>query len=330
MDKGMPLISVIVPVYNVGLYIKKCLESIEAQTYPNIEIIAVDDASIDEGGRICDVCANGDGRLKVVHFSVNKGPSAARNEGIRIARGEFVSFIDGDDYVEPDLIEKLYRNMKENSANISICGADGIKLPGGPASLFSAREAVWCLAKGIPFNHVPWGKLYEMELVKKHPFDETVFCSEDILFLYHVFQDAERVSYLPDKLYHYVNREGSQVHSGMDERKCTALFVNDILCKDALENYPEMVSDFRYFALDTNIRFAIIEVKIGKKGKESLGYLNRLRENTRCHFSWRAISRCRRKRDMAMILVLYMSGALFLAMADVWYGCRKILGGGED
>ena len=175
MEQEKPMISVIVPVYNVEAWIGRCLDSILAQTYETIEVILINDASSDESGRICDHYAARDGRITVLHFSENRGPSAARNEGIRRACGAFASFIDSDDYVEPCLLEKLYDNLLENGADVSACGADGIKLKGGPPGTFSRSEAVCCLAHGVPFNLVPWGKLYAMELVKKHPFDERYF-----------------------------------------------------------------------------------------------------------------------------------------------------------
>ena len=93
----------IVPVYNVEGYLEDCLESLLAQTYPSFEILLIDDASRDNSGAICDAYAARDSRVQVVHFPENRGPSAARNEGIRQARGAYISFVDADDRVEPDL-----------------------------------------------------------------------------------------------------------------------------------------------------------------------------------------------------------------------------------
>ena len=100
MRQHKTLISIIVPVYNVKPYLEKCLASIAAQTYPNKEVILVDDASTDGGGRLCDEWAAAAEWLQVVHLPQNSGISAARNEGVRRARGEFITFIDSDDYVD--------------------------------------------------------------------------------------------------------------------------------------------------------------------------------------------------------------------------------------
>lgn len=318
MEQEKPMISVIVPVYNVEAWIGRCLDSILAQTYETIEVILINDASSDESGRICDHYAARDGRITVLHFSENRGPSAARNEGIRRACGAFVSFIDSDDYVEPCLLEKLYDNLLENGADVSACGTDGIKLKGGPPGTFSRSEAVCCLAHGVPFNLVPWGKLYAMELVKKHPFDERYFYSEDLLFLYEILKSSNRVSYLPDRLYHYVNREGSQVHSGVSERKCTALLVHDKVCSDASVHFPEALSGFQQIALDTNTRMAMLAVETDMPPEELSGYLKRLCQNTRRHFSWKALMLCQEKKVVAASLLLYSGDTVFHGIADIY------------
>lgn len=324
LERDKPVISVIVPVYNVESCVKLCLDSITAQTYENLEIVIVDDASTDHSGSICDAYALEDKRLLVVHFSVNRGPSAARNEGIKRASGELLSFIDADDYVEPDMLEKLYLNLKENKADISACGADGIKITDGPADSYSRAEAVGCLAKGTPFNLVPWGKLYMVGPVKKHLFDEGIFFSEDLLFLYNVLKDIERVSYIPDKLYHYVCREGSQVHSGVSERKCTALLVYDILCQDARNNFPETVPDFQQQALDVDSRQAMMAVESSKSTRETFAYIKRFSKHIRRHFTWKSWRLCPDKKSRVATLLLYMSPEAFWGTAMVYKQIKRL------
>lgn len=323
MEGEAPKISVVVPVYNVENYIRNCLDAIAAQTYPNLEIIAVDDASTDKSGKICEAYALQEPRLRVVHFSRNRGPSAARNEGIRLADGQFVSFVDADDLVEANLLEKLYDSLLEHQADISVCGADGIKLAGGSAAVYSGREAVCCMAKGVPFNHVPWGKLYRTELVKKCPFDEQIFYSEDLLFLYQVLQLAKRVSYLPDKLYHYTCREGSQVHGKISKRKCTTLFVQERISRDAAKTIPEAVTDFQQFALDVDTRLAMQAVEDGTE--ESLfSYLKAFQKDIRCQFSWKAVMRCPEKKSRAAILLLYISTFAFWGTAVIYREWKRV------
>ena len=215
MEQGKPLMSVIVPVYNVENYLERCLDSILAQTYGNLEVLLIDDASRDNSGAICDAYAARDSRVRVIHFPENRGPSAARNTGIQemSAEGALVSFWDADDYAEPDLLEKLYGSMLEAGADISACGTDGLTGKEARAAVYSREEALrWSVWNGF-FSYSVWGKLYPAELVKACPFHEGVFCSEDLLFLYQVFQRIDKFSYTPEKLYHHVCRKGSLSHN---------------------------------------------------------------------------------------------------------------------
>ncbi len=317
MGQERPLISVIVPVYNVGDYLHDCLASILAQSYRDIEVILVDDASTDGSDRLCDTYAARDQRVQAVHLSANSGPSAARNEGIRRARGEYIVFVDADDTVEPRLIETLYTNLAETGADISICGADGIQLQSGPARVYTRAEAVGRLAKGAPFNHVPWGKLYKARLVKRCPFDEKVFYSEDLLFLYGLLKQAGQVSYLPEALCHYTQREGSQVQSGVTERKCTAFAAQDAVCADAAVHFPETEADFRQLALEANRCLAVLAVKKGAENGQTAFYLKRIQENTRRHLSWQTLRLCPRKRDKIQLLALCAHTRLFRILVAV-------------
>ncbi len=321
-----PLISVIVPVYNVGDYLERCMDSVLSQTYPNFEVVLVDDASTDQSSAVCNACAARDSRVRAVRLSQNRGPSAARNEGIRRARGAYISFVDADDRVEPDLLEKLYESLVQAGAEVSACGADGIDLKRGPAAVYTRSEAVCCLARGVPFNLVPWGKLYSAELVKKTLFPEDIFYSEDLLFLYSLLKQSRRVSYRPDILYHYTQREGSQMQSGASERKLTAFAAQDFVCEDAGVSFPEAAEDFRLLALEANRCLAVLTVKKGGEGGHTLGYLKRIQKNTRRHFSWRTVKRCPRKRDAAALLALCTSAWGFWAAASAFTWVKRLGG----
>ncbi|NBK19946.1 glycosyltransferase [Anaerotruncus sp. 1XD42-93] len=323
----MNLISVVVPVYNAGPYLRQCLDSIAAQTYSHMEVILVDDASTDGSGQICKEYAERDERFQYVRFPANRGPSAARNEGVGRAAGAFLSFVDADDYVEPDLLEKLYRSLTESGADISTCGADGIRLESGPARTYSRAEAVCCLAKGAPFNHVPWGKLYCAELARACPFDENVFYSEDLLFLYEALKRSEKVSCIPDVLYHYVSREGSQMRSGMSGRKCTALAVQELVCRDAAIAFPKAEPHFRRLALETDRCMAMLTVKAGAEDGTAYAYLKKLSNDARRHFSWRALSLFPSKKDAAAALALCVGAMVFWGIAAAFLRLKGLKGG---
>ena len=118
---NLPKISVIIPVYKVEEYISRCIKSVVDQTYSNLEIILVDDGSPDNCPAICDKWAEKDSRIKVIHKK-NGGLSDARNAGMQIASGEFIGFVDSDDWISKEMYQLLYENMKENESDISACG----------------------------------------------------------------------------------------------------------------------------------------------------------------------------------------------------------------
>lgn len=189
-----PLISVIIPVYNVAKLLERCVNSVLAQTYQNLEIILVDDGSTDMSGKFCDVFAKKDPRIKVIHQE-NRGLSGARNAGLDLAAGDFVTFIDSDDSVDPNLIARLYSLCRNNRAKMSICASrevfpqpsEVLKQPPqlSPSSIISQTldfapsdgaqtldtlDALTAMLCEVDFSMSAWGKLYARELFDTNPF----------------------------------------------------------------------------------------------------------------------------------------------------------------
>ncbi len=327
-EQKNPMISIIVPVYNVEPYLEKCLDSITAQTYPNLEVIVVNDASSDRGGQICEAYSARDSRIQAVHFPVNRGVSAARNEGVCRAKGKYMTFIDADDYVEPDLLERLYVNLVKNKADISVCGIDGGGQKDGPARTYSSKETVYCMARRVPFLWNVWGKLYLTEAVKSCPFDEQVFCGEDLLFFYRILKAAKRVSYFPEPLYHYVYRPGSLINSGIGEKSRTVLSVLDNICKDAAANFREASPGFELLALDTAVRFALQTVENGVKEGSVSAWLKYFQKHVRRHFSWKSAALARNVKTVTAVFLLCTSTSVFQGMGAVYKCCKRLLGAG--
>ena len=174
--ENKPLISVIVPVYNVQKYVKKSVESILQQTYKNLEIILVDDGSTDESGDICDMLACSDNRVTVIHKK-NGGLSDARNAGLDRATGEFVGFVDSDDYIEKNMYEVLEERLNINGADISCCGryvvqeSDGRKtsyFTSAGEEVLSPCQAIGKLLIWDGCDSAAWDKLYKAELFRNH------------------------------------------------------------------------------------------------------------------------------------------------------------------
>ena len=163
-----PLISVIVPVYNVEPYLRRCVDSILRQTYRNLEILLVDDGSTDRSGTICDACAQQDTRVKVIHQK-NGGLSAARNCGLETARGEYISFVDSDDLINDRMIETLYRDLAGQGADISAVGYRMFENQEelrpeeitAPVQCMTGKEALRRILVSEEIGDFAWNKLYK-------------------------------------------------------------------------------------------------------------------------------------------------------------------------
>lgn len=208
-------ISVVVPIYKVEKYLAKCIESIINQTYRNLEIILIDDGSPDGCCDICDSYAKVDSRIVVIHKK-NGGLSSARNAGIDVSTGEYIGFVDSDDFIEPYMYELLMQAIVENSCLLSVCSVnyafeDGKKIAKAPA----AKDEVFEFAQAITemntyrfFDMGAWSKLYHRSL-----FEEIRFpigkLSEDFYIMYKVFDKAQRVAFVAKTCYNYLQRQNS-------------------------------------------------------------------------------------------------------------------------
>ncbi len=223
MDK--PLISVVVPVYNVEEYLPKCLDSILAQDYDNVEIIVVDDGTPDNSGIIADEYAAKFSNIKVIHQK-NTGLGGARNTGIDLANGEYIIFIDSDDYIESDMISTLFKTIYETKSEISVCRFNEILENGKildvsghnisslnkPMKLDSSREL-------FDISPAAWNKLYKISLFKESNirYPSRVWY-EDIRTTFKLFAVADSISFTDKPLYNYLLREGSIMRNPNIER----------------------------------------------------------------------------------------------------------------
>lgn len=221
MEK-LPLVSIVTPVYNVEKFLPQCIESVQAQTFPDWELILVDDGSTDGSGDICDRYAAADSRIRVVHKS-NSGQADSRNIGISMARAELVGFVDSDDWIEPRMYEILYNTLMDNGADISICGYFmsyvGSEKPfgdGGAQFVLSGREALDKILDDREIRSFLWDKLFKREMITEK-FPESYYY-EDYSTLFKWFANAGKVAIRAIPLYHYRQRAGSTDHD-CDPRK---------------------------------------------------------------------------------------------------------------
>lgn len=221
-----PLISIIIPVYKAEAYLPKCLDSILAQTYTNWEIILIDDESPDNCGKICDEYARRDPRFHVIHQK-NKGAGAARNLGIKMSRGEYIMFIDSDDYISPVMCETLLTTALQDQSDIVMSGYKLIfisnvqKTINLPPQKTTGRDVTIQYFQQLPtYLVVVWNKIYKSSLLRSTPpiqFPEnTIF--EDLFFSYKIIYAAKQITILNEPLYYYnIFNSQSVMHSSQND-----------------------------------------------------------------------------------------------------------------
>ena len=242
------IVSIIVPVYNCGSLLPKCVNSLLSQTYGHLEIILVDDGSTDDTPGICDKLGESDSRVKVLHKS-NGGVSSARNAGIDAAQGEYITFADADDYVDPDHIESLLKLMRKFDSDVAVCSyisenEDKCSEPrsgsGSPNEVCYSHDSAVCelLAGGAVGGYV-WNKLYRRELTEAVRFRGDVKILEDMLFNFELFRRVNTMAFTARKSYHYIQRGQSAMHRsfGQEHLKMveTARMIRDELSGQSSE-----------------------------------------------------------------------------------------------
>ncbi len=244
-------ISVIIPIYKVEPYLCRCLDSILSQTYPHLEVILVDDGSPDGCPAICDKYAEKDPRITVIH-KANGGLSDARNAGLKIASGEWISFIDSDDWIEPDMYEKLLENAKKYNAQISVGGVnDELMSDQGTTVLkttFHGEEIVECLSSSEAMKRhlrgswAAWDKIYHREVFNGISFPVGEI-NEDEPIMLHLLDRSPQVAYTNRVFYHYIHRPSSITTSSFSAKKLAW----PKHCEQNLDwirqNHPELEAD---------------------------------------------------------------------------------------
>lgn len=218
-------ISVIIPVYNCKKYLSNCIESVLNQSYEDLEIIIVDDGSTDGSGKICDDFLLKDERICVIHQE-NQGVSSARNQGLKIAGGDYISFIDSDDTLDSDMYEILINLINNYHVDIAHCGFKRIE--GGIVTYASNTEKVYvqnrnealeCLITGRLFGNGLWNKLFRRNVIEGVYFNEKLKINEDVLYNFQVFSKADEIVYLDAAKYNYIVHEKSACFITSSEKK---------------------------------------------------------------------------------------------------------------
>lgn len=246
-EEGM--ISVIIPVYNVEPYLRKCLDSVICQTYRNLDIIVVDDGSTDDSGQICDEYQNMDDRISVFHKK-NEGLSSARNLGLQYVKGEYIGFVDSDDFIDEDMYESMLHEMKED-VDIVICG----RRICFPKEMHQKSKAAFCAPRCIKMDNATamekflqnknismavWDKVYRSALFKEVSFPYKRVC-EDIPVTYKLIAKSRNIVHLGKPKYNNFHRNGSISRQEFYYRLVDyAVFAGQV-CKNVAIEYPQLL-----------------------------------------------------------------------------------------
>lgn len=254
--KDKELISIVVPVYNVEKYLRKCTESIINQTYKNTEIILVDDGSTDGSGALCDQLATEDSRIRVIHKK-NGGLSDARNAGIDVAQGKYIGFIDSDDYIDSDMYEVMYEEAIETDSDIVCCGyvfeTDTSKRhyydQFEKEIVLSREEAMRAMIMRDNMDISFCFKLFKLELFSSLRFKKGVI-SEDVELIYKIYDLVQKVVCVPRAFYHYIYRDNSISHSLSKDHSMDGINHVIAMKEFIMQKYPALHSEMDFLLLD--------------------------------------------------------------------------------
>ena len=237
-------LSIIVPVYKVEQYLDECIKSLVNQSYKNIEIILIDDGSPDRSGEICDDWARNDNRIYVIHKS-NEGAAKARNEGLRMASGEYIGFVDSDDYVSPYMFETLIHLMSYYHCDIAECGfyktdTSYLKFDKNiidTPKIVDSETALKYHIQDKLFKQTIWNKVYNKSVIV--PFTEGKYI-DDEFWVYQVIGKSKRLISVDAKMYAYRQQAQSVMHTGYSLKRLDALEAKKRRCEYISNNFPSL------------------------------------------------------------------------------------------
>ena len=255
------MISIIVPIYNVEKYLSKCIDSILAQTYNDIEVILVDDGSPDNCPMICDEYAQKDNRVIVIHQK-NAGVSAARNAGLKAAHGEYIGFVDPDDWISSSMYQEMITALERENADLAICGYDYYDENGAVDTarrykekadeIITQKEFMSRLSDMPPtVRQGTCNKLFRAELLSDISFKKHMHSAEDVLFLSEYSSRICKVIIVHKPHYKNLVRTGSATHGGLTiSQLADSFYVHDKMYNTIVKLYPDLKNHSLAFLLD--------------------------------------------------------------------------------
>lgn len=282
-------ISIIIPVYQVEAYLPKCLNSIIRQTYKNLEIILIDDGSKDQCGRICDEYARKDSRIRVIHKQ-NEGVANARNDGIKYATGDFISFIDSDDWIAANAYQVLYRGLKKYDADCAVGGCINVVEKNGKCAVQRNRKrghkpSAVCESSSQAMKRVllngsaVWNRLFKREVFDTIRFPSDRINDDEVVAL-HAYAECKKVVFLNQDTYFYRIRKNSITTSSFSLKKMDIYYNSMDNLAFVRESRPELAvcAEFKYYKA---MLYCYIHLKGMKRSPQSALLLKRLKQDIR-------------------------------------------------
>ena len=269
-----PLISIIVPVYKVEQYLSKCVDSILAQTYRNLEVFLVDDGSPDNCGAICDELAQKDSRIRVIHKE-NGGLSSARNAALEVAEGEYFGFVDSDDWIEPEMYETLLAGIRKFDAQMAYGGRYDIDGNTGEKTIGLCPQKEECisgmemLGRVFLWEHcdsAAWDKLYHRSLFDGIRYPQG-YNSEDIAIFYKLMERTDKVAMCNKPLYNYLHRPNSITTAKISDKTFHFLHHTDTIYPYIRRNHPELADRARYFHICALV-YSVLMIDLASKEEQ--------------------------------------------------------------
>lgn len=275
-----PLLSIIIPAFNIEKYISRCLDSLINQSYKNIEIIAVNDGSTDGTGDIINSYVKKDSRVKVINKE-NEGVSIARNTGIHLAKGDYIGFVDGDDTVDNEMFKILIKNAIDYDADISHCGYKMV-FPSRTDYYYNTqdiviqdnKEGLKDLLKADRVEPSLNNKIYKYSLFKDIRLNENIKYNEDLLANFYLFKKANKSVFYDKCLYNYMIRKGSATKKQISKNK----ILDPVLVLEKIKNSLEKDTEIYYIAYDRYLR-NLIGICRNKECRNNMEYIHYVKES---------------------------------------------------
>lgn len=272
------LISIIIPIYNLEIYLENCIDSIIKQTYKNLEIILVDDCSTDGSINICRTYEKRDKRVKVIKKMRNEGAGMARNAGIDIAQGQYIMFVDGDDFIAYDCVEEIYAILIESQGDIAMCLGKPVYDFERIASMEAEKLTNYeCMSSVQALENIcyqrkitpgPWGKIFKSELFKNLRFPDTGY--EDLAIMYRLIDKARLIVFSPVEKYYYLQRKNNTTLGKFNKKKLDRIIVAKQMMDFIEDKYADLHTSVKVRFFISNVQtlnvlpFSLLDSEYGK------------------------------------------------------------------